>query len=164
MFARRVFASLGRPRQSGDRSVWVRFTLLMELTLAAAFLGGCSRSTGPEMVVVRGTVTYQGKPIEDGEICFVPLGDTKGPTSSASIRNGHYEVLARGGVPVGTHRVEFSAFRIIPNPAPDTRGAAPGEPPKEQCLPEKYNARSELKVTIEPGQRKMTRDFNLGGQ
>lgn len=131
---------------------------------AILFLAGCGRSGGPEMVVVSGTVTYEGTPIEDGEICFVPLGDTKGPTSSAPIHNGRYEVVARGGVPAGTHHVEISAFRIIPNPPPDSRGAAPGEPPKEQYLPEKYNAKSQSKITIASGCRQIAQDFDLGSR
>jgi hypothetical protein len=129
-------------------------------------LAGCGRSGDLEMAAVSGTVTYQGKPIEDGEIRFAPTGDTKGPASAAMIRNGRYEVTARGGVPVGTHRVEVRAFRVIPGAAPldDRPGVTPGELPKEQYLPPKLNDQSDLRITIDPGHRKMTQDFNLGDQ
>jgi hypothetical protein len=124
---------------------------------------GCRKTGELEMVVVSGTVTYQGKPIEEGEIRLVPTGDTKGPTSASFIRGGHYEIIARGGVPVGTHRVEIHAARSVPGAAPvvDRPGMAPGSLPKEQYLPKKYNDSSELKATIESGRRKITKDFNL---
>ena len=163
MFARRIFVRIGCRRQSGGRPLPVCLALGIGLAIVTAFLGGCGRSTDQEMVVVGGTVTYQGKPIEDGEIRFVPIGDTKGPISSAAIRNGRYEVTARGGVPVGTHRVEVFAFRVKSGRvAADSRGAAPGEPPKEQYLPTEHNERSELKATIDSGRGRITKDFNLG--
>ena len=126
-------------------------------------LAGCGRSGGLEMVVVSGTVTYQGKPIEDGDIRFIPTGDTKGPTSGAPIRNGRYEITARGGVPAGIHRVEVFAFRIRRGGGAleGGRGRAPGELPKEQYLPKKYNDSSELKATIESGRSRISKDFNL---
>jgi hypothetical protein len=121
----------------------------------------CRRADELEMVTVTGTVTYQGKPLADGDIRFIPIGDTKGPTSSAPIRNGRYQVTARGGVPVGTHRVAVFAFRAKPDNGGGGRGRAPGEMPQEQYLPQKCNDLSERKVTIESGRGKITKDFNL---
>jgi hypothetical protein len=134
------------------------FCLLMLLLLA-----GCSRSGELKMSTVSGNVTYRGKPIQEGEIRFIPTGDTKGPTSAGSILDGRYEVTARGGVPVGTHRVEVRAFRVksSPKPTQDLPGMAPGGGLKEQYLPKQYNERSDLKATIDSGRSKVTRDFDL---
>jgi hypothetical protein len=117
------------------------------------------------MVAVSGAVMYQGKPIPDGEIRFVPTGDTRGPTSAALVQQGRYEVTARGGVPAGTHRVEVRAFRAMSGSfqaSPDLPGAASGQSPKEQYLPKQYNDQSGMTVTIESGQRRLTKDFALG--
>ncbi len=35
------------------------------------------------------------------------------------------------------------------------------EPPKEQYLPEKYNRKTELEITIQPECREIGKDFNL---
>jgi hypothetical protein len=139
------------------------FHLLLCL-LAMPVTTGCGRHSELEMAVVSGTVTYEGKPLEDGEIRFVPTGDTKGPTSATVICNGRYEVAARGGVPAGMHRVELRAFRIRQHTQPlsDLPGAASGKSPKEQYLPQKYNVQSDLTTTIESGQSKVTKDFTLG--
>jgi hypothetical protein len=60
-------------------------------------------------VPVHGTITYQGQPVEAGSISFVPIEGASGPVSRATIRNGQYEIMARGGLPVGKHRVEVLA-------------------------------------------------------
>ena len=84
------------------------------------------------------------------------------------IGQGQYRITARGGVPVGTHRVEVQAFRPIPGAKPYTEEEAdgewdiqPGDLPKEQFLPAKYNRASTMEVTIESGQRAVTKDFDL---
>jgi hypothetical protein len=67
---------------------------------------GCGKR---DFVPVHGTVTYQGQPVDAGMISFRPLADGSGPVSCATIKDGHYELKARGGVPVGKHRVEVLA-------------------------------------------------------
>ena len=78
------------------------------LLLASLCVAGCGG--GLDVIPVHGTVTFAGKPIPDGEIRFVPIEGTKGPASVGNIVNGEYKVEARGGVPVGKHRIEI---RII---------------------------------------------------
>lgn len=71
-------------------------------------LSGCG-GKGLESRVVRGTVTYQGEKVETGQIRFVPIEGTPGSVNAAPIVDGQYEITARGGVPVGKHRVEVDA-------------------------------------------------------
>ena len=132
--------------------------------VALATVAGCGSSDDLAKLVVSGMVTFRGEPIEDGEIRFLPTGDTRGPMSAAPIRAGHYEVATRGGVPLGTHRVEIRAFRPKQGAEPlgDLPGVEPGELPKEQYLPDKYNKKSELNVTIGSGDAS-SQDFNLAG-
>lgn len=70
---------------------WVVVVLLVSVA-------GCGRSDGPETFIVTGTVTYQGQPVQEGEIRFAPVEGTKGPASGSTIRDGVYTVTARGGV------------------------------------------------------------------
>ena len=56
---------------------------------------GCSDDN--DFVVVRGEVSYQGAPIEDGDIKFVHTPGTQTPARSAMIKQGKYEASGRGG-------------------------------------------------------------------
>jgi hypothetical protein len=127
---------------------------------------GCGGTDGPERAVVHGKVTYMGQPIEKGDIRFVPTAGTKAPVSGAKIENGEYRADIKGGVPVGTHQVQISAFRpdprfreMIENLPPDATELE--RPPDEQYLPAKYNRQSELQITIDPGAGTVEKDFQL---
>jgi len=123
--------------------------------------GGCSKKSAIDRVVVSGSVTYQGQPISLGQIRFLPDANTQAPMSGAFISDGRYVVDAKGGVPVGTHRVEILAFQTEVS-----RGAGPDIKvqggSREQYLPEKYNSASGLVLSVGPGQSSpMSHDFNL---
>jgi len=120
-------------------------------------LSGCGKTSTLERVEVRGTAAYSGKPLENGEIRFFPIEGTEGPVSGAPIIDGQYQVTQRGGVPVGTHRVEVEAFRA--SQAYPELNAEGGH--REQFLPAKYNTSSELTVTITGDRSVFNHDFNL---
>ena len=124
---------------------------------------GCGRA--PEAVVVTGSVTYQGRPIERGKIRFVPREASVTPISGAYISAGKYKVIAKGGVPYGTHKIMIVAHRPTASylrqhgpPTPETEW---DQVPKEQYLPARYNAQTELEVTIESGSREVIKNFVL---
>ena len=130
------------------------------LLVALVLLSGCGDS-GLDKVIVSGKVSYQGEPVQDGLLRFVPVEGTKGPASGAVIRDGAYTAKAIGGVPLGKLRVEIRAFRKPAN-APRREGPDLAFRPeaRKQYLPPKYNLQSELTVTLDStGQQ--TRDFDL---
>lgn len=129
--------------------------LLVGFTLTAGSLVGCGRS-GPQRVVVSGAVTYDGKPIADGRINFMPTGQSAVPMSGAVIHNGRYRVDAKGGVPVGTHTVRIEAYGGSPAPGQVLKPGA-----RTQYLPRKFNADSQLEITVEPGTGELIKDFEL---
>lgn len=126
--------------------------------LVGVLLCGCFGSGDDiDRVVVSGTVTYNGEPIADGQIRFVPNYGSKLPISGGPITGGNYTIKMRGGVPVGTHRVEINSFRKLEKRYPDQ----PEEMvPKEQLLPSKFNEESELEREV-PAGRSLTLDFPL---
>jgi hypothetical protein len=97
-------------RYPGDVHL-LRITRLVFCAMLAAvclpLLAGC----GPEgsTKIVYGTVTYDGQPVETGKVRFVPIDGTSGPASMSPISNGEFRIEARGGVPIGRHRVEVDA-------------------------------------------------------
>jgi len=133
----------------------MRIALLISV---AAALAGCGNLPDePQRVPVKGQVTYNGQPVAEGRIRFVPIAETKGPVSGGPIRGGYFSVDHKGGVPVGRHRVHIEAYRPDKSLQPD---------PIEgqvvlQYIPEKYNAKSTLEITVEPDDDDVTRDFDL---
>jgi hypothetical protein len=119
---------------------------------------GCGQKDGIERVVVSGNISFSGKPVEKGQIRFIPSGDSSGPITVETIEGGYYTTEATGGVPVGVHRVEIRGYdpQVYAN-APK----GPGSPPIPQLLPKKYNHESELKATLESGKSEETLDYNL---
>ena len=142
----------------------VSFAFFVVCSAILGLSGGCGRG-GPERVVVSGTVTHQGRPLGEGEIRFLPIKGTQAPMAGAHVVDGKYVVDAKGGVPVGTFKIEIVAYRIIPAHAhqagiPDADFDLDGSP-KEQYLSEKYNTKTELEITIPPGSGKITKSFDL---
>jgi hypothetical protein len=139
-------------------------TLLPLLPMTAAVLIGCGGVREPERVVVSGAVTYNGQPLPEGIIHFVPVAGSGMPTTGVAIVAGKYRADAKGGVPVGTHTLQIEAYRRFVAPA-QAGAASPPAPGKfelrEQYLPEKFNVRSDLQVTIPSGSRAITKDIAL---
>lgn len=130
------------------------------LTMAGVIfaMGGCSSGDELEKVIVRGEVRYDGQPIENGQISFFPLEETKGPMSGAPIAAGQYIVQGKGGVPVGRHRVEIEAYRAS-TLADDPEASEGGV--RLQYLPAKFNQQSELTADVSNDVSQVLRDFDL---
>jgi hypothetical protein len=140
------------------------------VVLSCAILAacGCGTRSGLEKVIVSGKISYRGEPIQEGEIRFTPIKGTRGMANITYINRGEYRFTGRGGVQVGTFRVEVLSYRPIPGAKPYTAEQADGRPeikvgeiPTEQFLPPEYNKKSTLEVTIDSESDEITRDFNL---
>lgn len=118
---------------------------------------GCGKS-GIERVHVSGKATYDGQPIEIGQIRFVPISPSTGPITIDRIENGAYETATTGGVTVGAHRVEL---RMYDSHEYETAPRVAGSPSVKQLLPDKYNRKSELTLEVKSGDGSITHDFEL---
>ncbi len=128
------------------------------LGLFVLAISGCGDDL--ERAEVSGRVTVDGQPIKRGQVRFVPIGGTKGPSWSAWIMEGQYTTKETKGTPVGELRVEIRAYRAAPGFENVTEGGDEGVP-YVQYLPAKYNLESELNMIIEPGSGVVTKDFDL---
>ena len=125
------------------------------LALVAALAAGCR--DGPSVGDVRGEVTLDGRPLDEGVVRFVPL-DGKTPTASALIAEGKFSER----VPVGSHRVEISAPRLpkgIASSRQMKRGTVDEGAALEELIPQRYNARSELKADVTRGTNQVRFDL-----
>src|SRR5438132_8043222 len=80
---------------------------LIRFTVLALAIGvvGCGQKTGaPAFANVSGTVTYNGKPLEKGQITFATDGR---PPTMADIVDGKYT----GQAMIGSNKVAIAAFR-----------------------------------------------------
>jgi len=74
------------------------------LALILATVVGCQRGDQPKYANVKGTVTYNGKPIDKGQITFALEGR---PPSTMDVVGGKYS----GQAMVGSNKVSISAKR-----------------------------------------------------
>ena len=127
------------------------------LLLSFATLSGCG---GSGRLPLKGTVTFDGEPVEQGYVQFSPSPGTTGPTSGADIKEGTYEIPSDRGLPKGTYHVNIQAWKrqsevsIDPVTGEKTEGGG-----LKQILPAKYNKDS--KTTVDVGGDQTTYDFNL---
>jgi hypothetical protein len=75
------------------------------LVVAAVLAAGCGSA-----VTVSGEVTYDGKPVEDGRITFLPA-DGKGPSVGGVVTGGRYTVK---NVTPGPKVVKVEAVKQVP--------------------------------------------------
>jgi hypothetical protein len=137
--------------------------MILGCTCVALFLGCSGGEAGPEKVTLTGKVTYEGEPVADGEISFLPGPGSKGLPTTAAISQGTYKAANQGAIAVGTYRVEIRAYKKKEGPVTDTAGIdRPGAVARDQILPQKYNTLSTLEpLTVAPGKSSQTQDFDL---
>jgi hypothetical protein len=120
------------------------------LGVAICALSGCGKGKLSE---VSGTITYEGKPIEQGSIAFIPA-DGNGPSAGSPIVDGKYFAQ---NVPVGMAKVQIRGARIT-----GQKRMLPDSPPvstSEEMLPAKYHSASELTYEVKSGTQ--VKDFDL---
>jgi hypothetical protein len=78
---------------------------LLPLALLLIVTSGCGGSSAS----ISGNVTYNGEPVGDGSITFIPV-DGKGPSVGSPIETGHYQV---DSITPGPKLVRVEAYKKI---------------------------------------------------
>jgi hypothetical protein len=124
--------------------------------LLAGLLAGCGDGR-PKTAVVRGTVTYKGKPVPNGTINFIPA---VGPASSGEIGpDGAYTLTTfrtGDGAVLGTHKVVIVAMQALGDKAVEAWTPLP--PP---IVPMKYTSLGTTDLTGEVKDQENTINFAL---
>ena len=121
-------------------------------SLALAASCACTGCGGGK-VAVKGAVTYDGRPVEIGRISFEPTGGAGGPSSSAPIANGRYDLSGELAVPPGKKLVRIWGDRKTGKKITVAAAGAPRETDEvEPLIPAKYNDQSTLTVEVVAGQ------------
>jgi len=122
------------------------------LVLTALAATGCGRSSP----IVEGIVTLDGVPIDAGTIELFPA-DGKGPTAGTGIKAGRYRMeTAEGPKKVWINSPQKDGTKML-----DPGGSGQMIDRRVESVPDRYNAKTELEITIKPGRN--THDFSLEG-
>src|SRR4051812_28331476 len=89
----------------------------------------------PDTGDVSGTVTYDGKAVDDGAITFYPAA---GPTAGGTIKDGKYTATK---VPVGTSKVVVSGSKVTGKKKMYDTPNSPEMPVTSEYLPPKYSSK-----------------------
>jgi hypothetical protein len=133
------------------------FSRLLLLAAAALALVGCSSDSDRSRV--QGSVSYNGEPVDDGGIAFVPEGGGESQVRTTGlIQDGRYDLDSKRGPYPGKYRVEIywnkKTGRQLAN---RTKTAFRDE--RTQAIPPKYNEKTELVRDVKSGRN--TLDFDL---
>jgi hypothetical protein len=128
------------------RRIPIRASAFALLALAAPLVG-CG--AGHNRVAMSGKVTFDGRPVEQGQIVFAPQG--AGFTAAAPIVAGAYAIpAAKGASPGVSYTVRITADRATGRKI-QAPGYAANDPPQdvyEQYIPARYNESSELQLDV----------------
>jgi len=100
---------------------------------------------------VEGEISVDGEPLEKGIIRFVPLNGF-GRESAQPIKSGAYEFNGAKGLAIGEYKVEIRTSTKSEKKRPEIKNAA-------EILPQKYNAESIIKATVNEGENKLNIDL-----
>lgn len=129
--------------------------LMMMLCLLVG-AGGCTKTVKRQGV--SGTVQFDGKPIDKGQIQFTPVKG--GPSAGTDILGGQYRLEGPRGPGIGQYKVEITAYRAG-QPGQYDAATKQRETTLIQYIPDKYNESSELIRDITDAGESMQLDFDL---
>ncbi|QDU89155.1 hypothetical protein Pla175_25420 [Pirellulimonas nuda] len=128
--------------------------LLAVVLLAAA---GCG---GPTYCAFEGKVSVNGQPVPTGLIVFSPAAPSATQREAvAEIADGRYALPLAKKVAPGDYKVAITGERKTGKKFETDPGSGVFADEREQFVPEKYNARSELTATLAPDMPPL--DFDL---
>jgi hypothetical protein len=112
---------------------------------------------GEATAIVRGKVTYAGKPVPNGTVNFIP---DRGPSATGEIQpDGSYTLTtykSGDGAVIGAHKVIVVAMQDMSNRLPENRTPLP--PP---IVPVKYTSLATSDLTADVQKKENTINFDL---
>jgi hypothetical protein len=120
-------------------------------------LVGCGRSDG--LLTIRGTVTFDGQPVEEGSISLMPV-DGRGVTGGGLISKGSYSAETSPG----EMAVQIYAYKTVVKENPSQEEIERGlTADRMEVLPPVYNRQSKLRITVSDAQKNFDFDLNSAG-
>jgi len=120
------------------------------LTCLAALLSVAALGCAAKKGTIEGTVTLDGEPLPKGSIQFYPT-EGVGQSAGTLIIDGNYKTEAS----VGVNKVVINSTKVIRRVKLYDTPKSPMVDHVMEALPARYNARSELTVTVKSGTNTM---------
>ncbi len=120
---------------------------LLSTIVCLGLLAGCGGGDRPALGLVHGTVTWDGKPLANARLAFEPVEPARASAGFTDTQ-GKYELFyirTEKGAKIGAHIVRITT--------------ADSEVSKPELVPERYNAKSELRKLVGAGENVI--DFEL---
>jgi hypothetical protein len=105
---------------------------------------------------VSGTVSYDGTPVEDGAISFIPV-DGKGQGGGGTIKDGKYTAK----VSAGNMKVQISGSKVVGKKKVYNTPDSPEMSVTAEILPPKYSDRDKTELTFEVAPGPSTKNWEL---
>jgi len=134
---------------------WGRWAPLLCL-LASIGCGGQSYP-GPQRAAVTGKVTFDGQPLGNGNITFMPT-DSKGQVAGGGIVKGEFQLSEELGPMLGDQTIRFHWNKPTGKKVKDADSGQESDE-TEEGLPAKYHVQSKEKVTIKAGKNVLNFDL-----
>jgi hypothetical protein len=118
---------------------------------AVALAAGCGQAGDKwPRQPVSGTVMLDGRPLDQGQITFVPTGGD-GPAVGGMIQDGAYAIQRADGPVPGSHRVAVYSAKPTGRKIKDETDPNVLYDEQAETIPDRYNAHSELKAEVKSG-------------
>jgi hypothetical protein len=128
-----------------------RFAWLLPGLSILLFSLGCGDPHDGRLAV-SGNVTFQGQPLDQGNIMFIPASRDLRTQASAQIINGRYQISAAQGLRPGKYKVSIHSgdgrTPVVPSDAPP---GPSGNFSSQDRIPEAYNLKSTLEAEVKKG-------------
>jgi len=131
-----------------------RLRVAAAVALAAACLAGIGCGGDVATGTVSGTVSYDGKPIENGAINFL-AADGSG-SGGGTIKDGKYTAT---NVRPGNNKVEVSGSKVVGQKKLYNTPNSPAQDVTAELVPAKYNKNTELTFEVKVGSNE--KNFDL---
>lgn len=125
----------------------------LALVLVCLLPVGCGSNS--DLARVKGRVTLEGQPLEDGTVRFQPIEEGGSSSSGTTDAKGRYELMYSFDTPGATPGEHVVSIRTGGTDF-DEQG---NEIQREERIPARYNSETTLRRTVKPGRN--TFDFEL---
>jgi hypothetical protein len=118
------------------------------VALALLLPSACEDASGGRCAV-SGTVSFKGKPLDQGNILFIPISSNLQTQSGTSIANGSYAISKSNGLVPGRYRVSMSSGDGVTPAGPSDQAPGPsGNFSSKERIPKEYNIASTQEVVV----------------
>lgn len=118
------------------------------IVISLCLFVGCRSEPAEPQFSVRGTVTLDGKPLNQASLRFVPKDGERGAV--ASVDRGHFSLAETGGPTAGNFDIVIGPVELEFDQAMTAITAGQRDPLGTRTVPDRYQKPGQLTATVLP--------------